>query len=77
VNDWYQSDYYATLNNNVVNPQGPDKGDSKVLRGGSWFPGGYAKGLWNEGVGPIYNRYRDFPSRYYFDTGFRCAKDAP
>jgi len=76
VNDWYQSDYYSTLGDNVVNPQGPDKGDSKVLRGGSWFPAGYAKGVWNDFVGPIYNRYRDFPLRYYFDTGFRCATDA-
>ncbi len=34
VNDWYDSSYYANSPQN--NPQGPDDGTSKVLRGGSW-----------------------------------------
>lgn len=32
VNDWYDDDHYATLPRR--NPQGPDSGDDKVLRGG-------------------------------------------
>jgi formylglycine-generating enzyme required for sulfatase activity len=75
VNDWYQKDYYSTLGDNAANPQGPSEGSSKVLRGGSWFPGGYAKGVLNESDLRTFNRYRDFPSRYYLDTGFRCARD--
>jgi formylglycine-generating enzyme required for sulfatase activity len=33
--DWYSSDYYTNSPN--VDPQGPDRGSSRVLRGGSWF----------------------------------------
>ena len=32
--DWYGSDYYA--NSPVENPQGPDSGEARVMRGGSW-----------------------------------------
>lgn len=32
--DWYQRDYYK--NSPKSNPQGPDRGEMKVLRGGSW-----------------------------------------
>jgi len=77
VNDWYQSDYYAIYGDSAVNPQGPENGESKVLRGGSWFSGG-----WIEGAPRLdddistFNRYRDYPSRFYFDYGFRCAKDS-
>jgi formylglycine-generating enzyme required for sulfatase activity len=34
VNDWYQSDYYTVTPQ--TNPQGPDSGTTKVIRGGSW-----------------------------------------
>ena len=35
VNDWYDySSYYDNLQE--PNPQGPESGDLKVLRGGSW-----------------------------------------
>jgi formylglycine-generating enzyme required for sulfatase activity len=78
VNDWYKSDYYSTLGGNAINPQGPSEGDSKVLRGGSWTPcwrvGG---GGCVEGSASTFNRHRDYPSRFYYDVGFRCAKDAP
>jgi len=35
VADWYGSDYYARSPSR--NPQGPDSGDYKGLRGGTWF----------------------------------------
>jgi formylglycine-generating enzyme required for sulfatase activity len=34
VVDWYDADYYA--DSPARNPQGPDSGDSRVLRGSSW-----------------------------------------
>ena len=36
--DWYLADYYEECANNgvVINPQGPDGGDSRVIRGGGW-----------------------------------------
>jgi formylglycine-generating enzyme required for sulfatase activity len=78
VNDWYKSDYYSTLGDNATNPQGSSEGDSKVLRGGSWTPcwrvGG---GACVEGSANTFNRHRDYPSRFYYDVGFRCAKDLP
>ena len=36
VADWYDAGYYATLGEGAANPQGPDTGQVRVLRGGSW-----------------------------------------
>ncbi len=33
--DWFDEEYYATSPKN--DPNGPDSGDGRVLRGGSWF----------------------------------------
>lgn len=78
VNDWYQDDYYTIHGNSAVNPPGPESGESKVLRGGSWFSGGWVEGAprLDDSIS-TFNRHRDYPSRFYFDYGFRCAKDAP
>ncbi|MEI8374271.1 MAG: SUMF1/EgtB/PvdO family nonheme iron enzyme, partial [Planctomycetota bacterium] len=35
--DWYGAEYYAK--SPVDDPNGPDPGDGRVLRGGSWFNG--------------------------------------
>ena len=35
VADWYDANYYA--NSPSRNPTGPDSGDARVLRGGSWL----------------------------------------
>ncbi len=65
VNDWYGSEYYGTLADGVVNPQGPNSGDNRVLRGSSWFlQGANARAT---------NRYGNFPLYKIFDVGFRCA----
>lgn len=37
VNDWYDSEYYKSSPKN--NPQGPNSGKGRVLRGGSWYFG--------------------------------------
>ena len=65
VNDWYDSSYYNVSPS--VNPQGSATGETRVLRGGSWFGfvdlvrsalrGGNGPGSW--GV--------------YLD-GFRCVR---
>lgn len=37
--DWFSGEYYAACHQQGVaeNPQGPDSGEYRVLRGGSWF----------------------------------------
>ncbi len=35
--DWYDSEYYA--NSPSENPQGPESGEYRTLRGGSWYVG--------------------------------------
>lgn len=37
VADWYNDAYYRTLEDGVRNPTGPESGQSRVLRGGSWI----------------------------------------
>jgi formylglycine-generating enzyme required for sulfatase activity/uncharacterized caspase-like protein len=67
VNDWYQSDYYATLGDNASNPQGPSSGNGRVLRGGSWF-----------NLVSVTSTYRSVnnPANAfdYGGFGFRCAR---
>jgi sulfatase modifying factor 1 len=33
--DWYDSDYYQREENS--DPQGPERGEVRVVRGGSWY----------------------------------------
>ena len=63
--DWYDANYYK--NSPQTNPNGPDKGTHRVVRGGSW------------NMGP---RKVLTTKRFYFrpeveldHIGFRCAKD--
>ena len=64
VSDWYDPNYYKTSSSQ--NPTGPPRGESKVIRGGSW------------GSGPEALRSADreihSPSFRGLGTGFRCAK---
>jgi len=64
TNDWYGEDYYA--NSPSENPTGPESGDYKVFRGGSWFNG-------NFNTRTTY-RYPKLPVLTYMANGFRCAK---
>ena len=66
VSDWYARDYYQ--NGPKRNPQGPQEGNSKVIRGGSWVSDAWflrssVRGLRKPSLGD------------YF-IGFRCAQDA-
>jgi formylglycine-generating enzyme required for sulfatase activity len=67
VADYYSADYYT--DSPTENPQGPESGSERVVRGGGW------SGSW---------RYLRTPSRAYdlpfysgADLGFRCAMDVP
>jgi len=63
-NDWYQANYYQ--HEVVQNPAGPDTGQMKVLRGGSWFR--YSAHIRSA------TRYKNKQSGQYADTGFRVVK---
>ena len=66
VEDWYDSGTYAR--GQRLDPVGPDSGESRVLRGGSWVSG--SAGFFRC-PGRNYGRW---PSYRVFDCGFRCAR---
>ena len=64
VQDWYDSSYYSVSPSN--NPQGPETGMYRVLRGGSWSYGdGFMRSADRGGAGPV---------GWYDDVGFRCVR---
>ena len=63
--DWYHDDYFQIAESK--NPQGPDYGTEKVVRGGSWFS--------NETFCNISRRYKLKPDYRDTNFGFRCVKD--
>ncbi|HEX5943767.1 MAG TPA: SUMF1/EgtB/PvdO family nonheme iron enzyme [Anaerolineales bacterium] len=67
VADWLSQDYYN--NPPTANPLGPDSGEYRVWRGGSWA---------NTSVDRvrIYSRTGNFPTDSSSGIGFRCARDA-
>jgi formylglycine-generating enzyme required for sulfatase activity len=64
VQDWYSANYYEMSPER--NPQGPEQGQFKVLRGGSWSD--LPKYLLT------YGRFKLPPETRNSYTGFRCAK---
>jgi len=64
VADWYAADYYSESPS--TNPQGPDSGTYKVVRGGSFY---------NYEIRTTARFFFD-PADYEIYIGFRCAKDA-
>lgn len=64
VQDWYAKDYYRRSPDR--NPKGPDRGEDRVLRGGSW-----ANVPWDVRVSA---RYGFDPGLRYVTHGFRCAQ---
>jgi len=65
ISDWYGSDYYKT--SPKANPTGPEKGQLRVLRGGSWDS--HLIEVRTAGRIARYPEYKDFM------IGFRCARD--
>jgi len=65
VNDWYADNYYNYSQSD--NPQGPEEGMMKVMRGGSWFED-------DEKVTTTF-RFRGSTSFASTNIGFRYAKD--
>jgi formylglycine-generating enzyme len=63
VLDWYDEDYYEKKPHD--NPKGPEKGNRKVIRGGSWIN-------YSVGVRPS-DRTDAKPSKKINFVGFRCA----
>ncbi len=62
--DWYDENYYK--NSPTQNPKGPNNGDTRVLRGGSWFN--------NSNGCRIANRGRSDLAFRYNSIGFRVAR---
>jgi formylglycine-generating enzyme required for sulfatase activity len=63
--DWYHNDYFQIADAN--NPQGPEYGTEKVVRGGSWFS--------NDVFCNVSRRYKLKPDYRDTNFGFRCVKD--
>lgn len=62
--DWYDKDYYNSSPER--NPQGPNSGTFRVLRGGSWgFRPSNVRAAIRDG---------DYPAGRRSDIGFRCAR---
>ena len=65
--EWCQDWYSEYPSNSVVDPKGPDKGEYRILRGGSWES--VARSLRSA------NRDGGKPNDRYSDIGFRVARD--
>lgn len=66
VQDWYNPNYYRAAP--LADPQGPERGAIKSMRGGSWLKPAVSLRTSDRDWGTMDSR----PS----GTGFRCAKDA-
>jgi len=79
VSDYYSNTYYTDIQNiempddseakNTDNPQGPETGKSRVLRGGGWKT--FSKDVYT------FRRTRYVPEFGHDDYGFRCVEDIP
>jgi len=65
--DWYREDYYRE-SSGLTNPKGPDEGEHRILRGGSW--------IHEQGSCRCAKRFSKMPDYADNYIGFRCAKDA-
>ena len=81
VNDWYEP-YYKIRSKN--NPQGPETGESKVVRGGSFDSSAGALRITNRvwlhpknKVFPKVTTYGQIMNEVFNYIGFRCAQSLP
>jgi formylglycine-generating enzyme required for sulfatase activity len=67
VNDWYAEDYYQTcvMYGSQSNPTGPEEGNYRVVRGGSWD--------YNPVDLRVASRSWKSPGDRVKDLGFRCV----
>ena len=65
VNDWYGENYYP--GSPECDPLGPDSGQYRVLRGGSWFDGSRKV--------RVSKRSGHSPAKGYVLIGVRCARE--
>jgi formylglycine-generating enzyme required for sulfatase activity len=68
--DWYAADTYAHDAQGTSDPHGPDKGELKVTRGGSWW----CSKQTCAGYG-LFARGKTKLEAAYNNVGFRCASD--
>jgi formylglycine-generating enzyme required for sulfatase activity len=61
--DWYATDTYQ--HTTYRNPAGPEQGEQRVIRGGSWY--------YQDKSSRIAKRHKDTPTARYDNIGFRCA----
>jgi formylglycine-generating enzyme required for sulfatase activity len=66
--DWYAADYYQHAT--AQNPRGPENGENRVARGGSWFCSPNYCGAYNSSF-----RGASPPNHTFNNVGFRCAAD--
>lgn len=64
--DWYNDMYYKV--SAIENPQGPDSGEHRILRGGAWIHGAFSV--------RCAMRFHKPPGYCDNYIGFRCAKSA-
>ena len=69
VADWYDKNYYRSLEDGAENPTGPAQGQERSIRGGSFGLNAEKLRTTNRGFGNPFNA-----SEY---DGFRCAADLP
>jgi formylglycine-generating enzyme required for sulfatase activity len=71
VSDWYSPTYYQT--SSLSNPQGPDSGDNRWPRGGSW--GNVRSSARSDHA--RYELHLIIPTISELNIGFRCARSLP
>jgi sulfatase modifying factor 1 len=64
--DWHNKDYYKMKNQNAKNPTGPEMGEKRIVRGGSWDSV-------TDGLRPE-NRLSTYPNKTHSFYGFRLVK---
>jgi formylglycine-generating enzyme required for sulfatase activity len=67
TSDWYDANYYRTLDASRRNDPGPESGTAKVVRGGSWDQ--------SEFFARSVNRQFLTPESMASDVGFRCVSN--
>jgi formylglycine-generating enzyme required for sulfatase activity len=65
--DWYSPGFYTTLSSDTRNPQGPETGTERVIRGGSWADDRYQTRLTQ--------RFQFNPLGSDNALGFRCVRN--